>query len=156
MTRLIQAQQPERRGEPVHARVLSPQTLNRMRTPEASQLGMAIWGIGTILYAPNNRGGFIVGHDGSNTPAINTTVRLDPATGDGIVLLETGDPGLATAVAGEWVNWKTGKIDLFRVQGEIKRAIPAMVGGAVIALLAGLAALVVATRRARRVPIVLC
>lgn len=56
----------------------------------------------------------------------------------------------------KWQNWKTGKIDLFRVQGELERAIPAMVGGAVIALLAGIAALVVATRRARRVPIVLC
>lgn len=153
MTRLIQAQQPGPRGEPADASVLSPQTLDRMRVPEASQFGLAIWGLGTILYAPNNRDGFIVGHDGSNTPAINTSVRLDPATGDGIVLLETGDPGLATALAGEWVYWKTGNIDLLLLSDELKQAIPAMAGGILIALLAGIAALVVATLRARRVPV---
>lgn len=153
MARLIQAQQPGPRGEMVGAGVLSAQTLDRMRAPEASQFGMAIWGLGTILYAPNNQDGFVVGHDGSNTPAINTTVRLDPANGDGIVLLETGDPGLATALAGEWVYWKTGNIDLFQVSVELKRSLPAMAGGISIALLAGIAALVVSTLRARRVPV---
>lgn len=151
MTRFIQAQLPGARGEPGIASVLSPQTLNRMRAPEASKLGMAIWGLGTILYAPNNRGGFVVGHDGSNTPAINTAVRLDPATGDGVVLLETGKPGLATALAGEWVFWRTGNIDLFLLPVELKRAMPAMAGGVLAILLAGFAALLLETLRARRV-----
>lgn len=60
-----------------------------------------------MLYAANNSGDFIVGHDGSNEPAINTAARLDPATGDGIVILETGNPLLTTEIAGEWVFRKT-------------------------------------------------
>lgn len=147
LTRLIQAQSPGLGGEPAGGSVLSPQTLGRMRAPEASVLGLPIWGLGTVLYASNNRDGFIVGHDGSNTPAINTSVRLDPATGDGIVLLESGDPGLATAVAGEWVYWKTGNIDFFQISAELRQAIPVMVGGVLVALLAGIAALVVAKLR---------
>lgn len=150
MTRLIQAQLPGARGELGIASVLSPQTLDRMRAPEASKFGLAIWGLGTILYAPNNRDGFVVGHDGSNTPAINTAVRFDPATGDGIVLLETGDPGLATALAGEWVYWQTGNIDLFLLPVELKRAMPALAGGLIVMLLAGIATLVISAFRTRR------
>ena len=92
--------------------VLTPETLTLMRTPHASELGADIWGLGTILYASNNEGDFIAGHDGSNEPAINTTARYNPATGDGIIILETGNKLLATEVAGEWVYWQTGNIDL--------------------------------------------
>ena len=82
-----------------------------MRQPHASQMGADIWGLGTMLYAPNNAGDFIIGHDGNNEPAINTAARLDPATGDGIVILETGNDLLATRLASEWVFWKTGRVD---------------------------------------------
>jgi len=82
-----------------------------MHTPHASQMGADIWGLGLMLYAPNNAGGYIIGHDGNNGPAINTVARFDPATGDGIVILSTGSEMLATELAGEWVFWKTGNID---------------------------------------------
>ena len=82
-----------------------------MRSPHASQMGADIWGLGPMLYAPNNAGGHIIGHDGNNGPAINTVARFDPATGDGIVILSTGSDILATRLAGEWVFWKTGNID---------------------------------------------
>lgn len=91
--------------------VLSETTLELMRTPHAAQMGTNIWGLGLMLYAPNNVGGYIVGHDGNNGPAINTVARFDPATGDGIVILSTGSKLLATELAGEWVFWKTGRID---------------------------------------------
>ena len=91
--------------------VLSEQSLALMRTPHASQMGADIWGLGAMLYAPNNEGGYIIGHDGNNGPAINTVARFDPATGDGIVILSTGSEMLATELAGEWVFWKTGNID---------------------------------------------
>ena len=74
-------------------------------------MGADIWGLGAMLYAPDNRGGFIIGHDGQNGPAINTAARIDPATGDGIVILSTGHGSLATELAGEWVFWKTGNVD---------------------------------------------
>ncbi|OAN98311.1 serine hydrolase [Sphingomonadales bacterium EhC05] len=90
---------------------LSEASMRLMRQPHASQMGADIWGLGTMLYAPNNAGDFIIGHDGNNEPAINTAARLDPATGDGIVILETGSDLLATRLASEWVFWKTGRVD---------------------------------------------
>jgi hypothetical protein len=89
-----------------------------MRRPHAEQLGIDIWGLGTILYASNNAGGYIIGHDGSNEPAINTAARIDPATGDGIVVLESGSRLLATTLAGEWVFWRTGNPDFFTIAVE--------------------------------------
>ncbi len=82
-----------------------------MRVPRGRELGADIWGLGTMLYAENGSGDFIIGHDGDNEPAINSAVEHRPATGDGIVILETGTPLLATEIAGEWVFWKTGKVD---------------------------------------------
>ena len=81
LTRLIQAHLPGPRGELPGRGVLRPQTLQEMRRPHAAQLGADIWGLGVILYAPNDAGGHIIGHDGDNEPAINTAARLDPARG---------------------------------------------------------------------------
>jgi len=91
--------------------VLTEASMALMQTPHASQMGADIWGAGPMLFAPNNAGGYIIGHDGNNGPAINTAARFDPASGDGIVILSTGSEMLATRLAGEWVFWKTGNID---------------------------------------------
>ena len=108
MARFVAAQAPR---APDPDAVLSAETRAVMREPHAAQFGADIWGLGTMLYAPNGRGDFIIGHDGDNEPAINTAVRLDPARGDGIVVLETGGDLPATRLASEWVYWKTGKVD---------------------------------------------
>ena len=115
MARLIAAHRPGPAGEPVGRGVLRPETLMAMRKPQAQQYGADVWGSGVVLYAPNQSGDFVIGHDGNNRPAINTSVRLDPATGDGIVLLETGNRLLATKLAGEWVFWSVGKVDVLTV-----------------------------------------
>src|SRR4030095_8583609 len=111
MTQFIQAHLSGSSGEPAGRGVLKPETLKLMRQPHASQMGADIWGLGTMLYVPNGAGDFIIGHDGKTQPAINTAVRLNPSTGDGIVVLQSGNQLLATAVAGEWVFWQTGTID---------------------------------------------
>jgi len=98
--------------EVIGRNVISPKTLRMMRVSEAKTMGMDIWGLGTILYASVDDGDFIFGHDGKSTPAINTAIRLNPQTGNGIIVLETGHPILATKLAAEWVFWKTGKVDL--------------------------------------------
>lgn len=136
MARLIAAHRPGPNGEPPGRGVLKPETLVAMRRPEARQYGADIWGLGTILYAPNNRGGFIIGHDGNNEPAINTAVRLDPDTGDGIVILETGNKVLATQLAGEWVFWSTGHVDALTVLLEIASMIKQLAIGVGVAFLA--------------------
>ena len=134
LTRFVQAHLPGRNGEPIGRGVLAPATINEMWRPHGSKFGEDIWGLGTILYASNNKGGFVVGHDGNNEPAINAA-RLNPATGNGIVILETGTPLLATQLAGEWVFWETGNLDFLA----FKIAMPGMLrliglGSLVIAL----------------------
>ena len=111
LARLVQAHLPGTNGEPVGRGVLAPDTVTQMWQPLGFKYGEAIWGLGTMLYVGNNAGRFVVGHDGSNEPAINTAARLNPATGNGIVILETGQPLLATNLAGEWVFWETGQVD---------------------------------------------
>lgn len=114
LTRFVQAHLPGKNGEPIGRGVLAPATINEMWRPHASRFLEDIWGLGTILYASNNKGGFIVGHDGNRRkPPINTAARFNPATGNGIVILETGTPILATRLAGEWVFWETGNVDFF-------------------------------------------
>lgn len=119
-------------GEPAGRGVLAPATLELMRRPHAWQYGAEIWGLGTILYTPNNTGGFLIGHDGNNEPAINTAVRLDPASGDGIVILETGNRLLATEVGGDWVYWKSGGIDFLAFTMASKSMLRLVAGGWVV------------------------
>ncbi len=132
LARFIAAQGPD--GEQP---VLSQDTLGLIATPHASQMGADIWGLGAMLYAPDNRGGFIIGHDGQNDPAINTAARIDPARGDGIVVLSTGHGSLATELAGEWVFWKTGNVDTLDFAAGMETALIWLaVGLAAILLLA--------------------
>jgi CubicO group peptidase (beta-lactamase class C family) len=100
-------------NEPIGRSVLKPETIRMMREPHGQSMGVEIWGLGTVLYATTEGNDFIIGHDGKSTPPINTAVRLNPETGDGIILLETGHANVATKLASEWVFWKTGKVDTF-------------------------------------------
>ena len=149
MTRLIQAHVDGGAGEPAGRGVLKAATLELMRQPQASLYGADIWGLGVILYAPIVGGDFIIGHDGNNDPAINTAVRLNPRTGDGIVVLETGDSTLATTVAGEWVFWQTGLPDVLMLTLGARALVAAIVAGAVAIMLAGVFFLWRAGRRTR-------
>ena len=129
MTLFLRAHVPGPLGEAPGRGVLRPKTLLEMHRPHASQYGADIWGLGTMLYAPNNAGSFIIGHDGSNEPAINTAARLDPNTGDGIVVLETGNRLLATVIASEWVFWRTGNVDFLMVTYESGALLKALAAG---------------------------
>ncbi len=137
LTRLIQIHLPGPNGEPPGRGVLKPETLRAMRAPQVSMYGAEIWGLGTILYASNNAGGYVIGHDGNNAPAINTAARFDPASGDGIVVLETGNALLASKVAGDWVFWRTGNVDLITILAGVRpMLLTALVAGGVAFLLA--------------------
>lgn len=112
LTRFLQAQADGPDGAPPGRGVLSRATLEEMHAPEAFLYGLPVWGLGPTLYAPNGAGGYVIGHDGGNYPAINTTARIDPATGSGIVVLQTGSATLAREIGGEWLYWQTGKVGL--------------------------------------------
>ena len=133
MATFLQAQSPQN-GQTV----LTDATLSEMMTPHASQMGADIWGLGVMLFAPNDSGSYIIGHDGNNGPAINTAARLDPATGDGIVVFETGSDILATNLASEWVFWKTGKVDNLLFVMQLDTTLLWIVIGAIVILIGGI------------------
>lgn len=112
LTRFVAAQLPGPDGEPAGRGVLRPATLQAMNSPHAAVMGTDVWGLGVVLYAATGGDGHVIGHDGSNAQAINTTVRFDPASGDGIVLLVTGHPTLASDLGGDWVLWYAGTMDV--------------------------------------------
>ncbi len=118
--------------EPIGRGVLLPETIVMMREPTGKVMGIGIWGLGTVLYADNNEGDFIIGHDGGNGPAINTAFRLDPTQGNGIIILETGSTDLATAIGSEWVFWKTGNLDVLMFQKQIESMIAMSVLGGLL------------------------
>lgn len=137
LTRFVQAHLPGKDGEPIGRSVLAPATIEAMWRPHASKFGEDIWGLGTILYARNNKGGFIVGHDGNRRePPINTTARFNPASGNGIVILETGTPRLASQLAGEWVLWETGSVDFLAFAMAVPGVIRLIGLGSVVIVLA--------------------
>ncbi len=140
MTRFLQAQLPGAHG------VLRPATLAAMRAPQARIYGIPLWGLGDALYAPNGKGGFVVGHDGMNSPAINTTARIDPDTGDGIVVLSTGNAALAGEIGGDWTYWHAGVVDLLTINRELGRTLTVLAIGSGLIVLAAVAMF----RRGRR------
>ncbi len=125
LVRLVLAQLRTVDGSP-----LSRTTLESMRTAEATSMGAAIWGLGTVLYAPTEHGGAIFGHDGVNEPAISATVRINPNTEDAIIVLATGSRVLASQLGAEWVFWQTGLPDVLTIPAEIRRVLPLLGGGA--------------------------
>lgn len=134
LTRFLEAQMEGARDP-----ALPRDIMTAMRTPHARQFGLPIWGLGVMLYSEAPGGGFIIGHEGMNFPAIETTARIDPATGDGILVLTTGAPGLAAKLGGDWVYWHAGRVDVRELDGMIRgMALTLLAGWAVILSLAGL------------------
>jgi CubicO group peptidase (beta-lactamase class C family) len=106
-------------------------TLDRMQAPHGKQFGLDIWGLGVALYAPTVSGAYVYGHDGSNTPAINTSLRINPDNGDAIIVLVTGNPSLATNIGGEWTLWQTGVVDFLSINRAVRSALPPWLVGLV-------------------------
>lgn len=130
MTRFVLAQLPAVTDKP-----LAQATIDAMREPQATLWGVDIWGVGTILYAPTASDDFIFGHDGTNEPAISASVRVNPDTGDGIIVLMTGSQTLASELGAHWVFWQTGLPDFFSIPGEVRRVVPVLLGGTLVLLL---------------------
>ena len=109
---------------------LTRTTLESMRTAEAKTMGVDVWGLGTVLYAPTRDGGGVYGHDGINEPAMSATVRINPDTKDAIIVLATGSKTLGSQLGAEWVFWETGLPDILTIPNEIRGVMPLLVGGA--------------------------
>ena len=114
---------------------LQREVVASMREPHGFMLGSGIWGLGTMLYVQTHNGEFVFGHDGANDPAINTSVRINPETLDGFVMLGSGHPSLASAIGSEWVLWQTGYPDFLSTERALGSAVlPTLMGSTVIFL----------------------
>lgn len=115
---------------------LTQSALDSMRQPQARKLGLDIWGLGVMLYAPTASGDFVYGHDGANSPAINTSMRINPDNGDAVIVMVTGHPSLASTIGSEWTLWQTGVVDFLSTERAIRSAVlPWLLGlGAMAAL----------------------
>ena len=110
--------------------IADPQLIEVLSMPMAEVMGAPIWGQGAMLYAPVSDDKFIIGHDGSNDPAINTSLRLNPETGDGYIALISGGQTLASEIGFEWVLWQSGKPDFIYADRAITSSfLPMLVGG---------------------------
>ena len=130
------AQAQLRTDDGASALLLHRAALERMRQPHGRKLGLDIWGLGVALYAPTASGAYVYGHDGSNAPAINTSMRINPDNGDAVIVLVTGHPTLATTIGSEWTLWQTGVADFLSVDRALRSAlVPWLLGLAAIAAL---------------------
>ena len=120
--------------------ILSDDALAQMRAPLGAVDGMDIWGAGVILFAPTDSGNYVVGHGGLN-PFINASVRINPDTGNGFVMLQTGnEAAFASDMGSQWTLWETGRPDLYMVNNGIGAvAIRALIGEFILIVLTGLA-----------------
>jgi len=132
--RFLQAHLPGADGEPVGRGVLRPETVSQMQVPQARKLGRDIWGLGCVLYADNDQGGHVIGHDGNNRPALDHSWRVNPATGNGIVVMSSGDGTLATRLGGEWTFWETGKVGVVELAVNAPRMLTTIAAGWMVIL----------------------
>ena len=117
--------------------VLRQETLKQMLMPQPGTGGT--WGLGQTLFVANNDGRYIVGHDGGSPPAWGAWMRVNPATGNGMVMMISGGRGAANKLADDWIYWETGKVTFeARRQTVYRLAGPALVAiivGAVVIML---------------------
>lgn len=117
--------------------VLRQETLKQMMMPQQGTGGT--WGLGLTLFVENDAGGYVVGHDGGAYPASGAMVRMNPATGNGFVLMVSGSNGAVNQLGHDWVYWETGKLTFeARRQTVYNRILPASVAiilGAVVIVL---------------------
>jgi CubicO group peptidase (beta-lactamase class C family) len=117
--------------------LLRQETLKQMMTPQPGT--SATWGLGQTLYVENDAGGHVVGHAGGAFPSTGATVRVNPATGNGFILMGSGGRGATNQLVHDWVYWETGKVTsearLQVVQGRLVPAAVAILLGAIALVL---------------------
>ena len=88
--------------------VLNEGSMQSMTRPVAETGGS--WGLGLALFAENDAGGHVLGHDGGAQPSWGAMVRFNPATRNGMVIVISGGRGAANQLSHDWVYWETGKL----------------------------------------------
>ncbi len=137
LAKFVSMQVPENLKSSQDYSLLSKRSLKEMRMPQASKMGLHIWGLGTMLFTSNNDYDYIIGHGGLS-PSLNSTVRLNPKNGNAFILLETGNRFLAADSATKWTLWETGNPDIYMLKNMIPPMLLRVLIGCVVILIASL------------------
>jgi CubicO group peptidase (beta-lactamase class C family) len=129
--------------------LLSASTLKNMRSPYATTMGIDIWGLGVMLFASNNADDFIVGH-GGQSPSLNATLRVNPDSGNGIIMLTTGNRSLAADTATKWTMWETGNPDIYMLKHMIPEMLKTTAIGCLVIFVLSLLYIFMARRKVRK------
>jgi CubicO group peptidase (beta-lactamase class C family) len=121
--------------------VLTPAIVEQMLTAQPGTGGS--WGLGHTIFV-DDRGTRVVGHDGGTPPSWGASVRVNLASGAGIVLVASGGGTLVTRLADVWTYAETGIV----TQAARRQALIDGVRPAGVLLALGSLAIVVFRRRA--------
>ncbi len=89
-------------------KVLNKETLKQMITPQPGT--SSSWALGHEVYIENNSGGYVIGHSGGAFPRTGASMRVNPATGNGIAIMMTGGQVTINSFVNDWIYWETGKV----------------------------------------------
>lgn len=78
------------------------------------------WGLGHTLYLKSENGKYLFGHGGGSFPASGADLRINPSSGNAIVLVATGSQNFISPLADDWMYWETGQKD-FDVRNVIRK-----------------------------------
>ena len=98
--------------------VLTKESMKHFSTPQPPTA--ETWGLGHTLYGKNDSGAFLLGHGGGAFPASGAEMRIDPTTGNAIIITATGTQGLISAIADVWVYWDTGR-KVFDIRNVVRK-----------------------------------
>ncbi len=116
LAKFVRSQIPSNKLANAGARIISDESILAMQQPLGNSGGIDIWGAGVMLYADNKHGSFVLGH-GGRSPMLNATARMNPATGNAFIMIQTGNQeAFASDMATKWTNWEAGTPDLFQLR----------------------------------------
>jgi CubicO group peptidase (beta-lactamase class C family) len=108
--------------------ILSEPTIKEFHTPQAGTSNT--WAIGHMLYQKNAQGDYLFGHGGGAFPASGADMRINPSSGNAIVLVATGSQNFISPLADDWMYWETGQKKIFDVRDVIRKR--GLIGGILI------------------------
>ncbi|MFA8443964.1 serine hydrolase domain-containing protein [Yoonia sp.] len=109
-----------------------------MRAVHARQYGLPVWGLGTVIYVSEGHENQVIGHEGANFPATNTSARQHVQSGDGIVILATSSTNIASRIADDWTYWRTRELAITALPQALRTAFLVWAAGIVAVALLGL------------------
>lgn len=150
LAKFVRSQIPTSTLDNTGPRILSDQSILQMHQPLGKTGGIDIWGAGVMLYADNKTGSYIIGH-GGRSPMLNSTARINPATGNAFIMVQTGNKrAFASNMATKWTNWEAGTPDMWQLRYMISDMFNRIAIGSGVILVLNLAGFVFIKQKKRK------